>query len=499
MVGRRVPHSFRMLAVLVLMLATASTWALARSVATVSLAPTAVLRVDTHRPGNDFEVGAVGLSTEATELGTDHLSAAHHRLVRLMRLLGPSVLRIGGNSVDLSWWTSNGEPPPPWATNTVTPADLRVLQGLLSATGWRVLLGVDLGHFEPARVADEARFAQKILGAGLLGIEIGNEPNDFGGATQDLRLPKYSVSEYLGEAEAYRLALSKAAPGVAVDGPALTQKTTWLTEIGAATRMFTELTQHAYPINTCSDSPPLVPQPTANELLSPAVRREEDETLKLLTLVGAEAGRPTRMGETNSVACGSSYDANPAFAGGLWSLDWVLRAVSSGVRGLNFHGTFGSCGSYSESPICALGNEELADDGDVTAQPTYYGLLAARQLEGGRFVKTQLIVRGPQPDLTTWATLTPGGTLKIAIDNFATKGLAQPVSFDTPSYAAVDDETLIDLSASARDGIALGATSVTVTGGWRPRLAALRDGGRSLRIIVRPASAVIVTFHRRTP
>ena len=124
-----------------------------------------------------------------------------------MRLLGPSVLRVGGNSVDLSWWTSNGEPPPPWATSTVTPADLSALRGLLTATGWRVLLGVNLGHFEPSRAVDEARYAKRILGKSLLGIEIGNEPDDFGKKPK-LRAPTYSVGEYLQEADAYSQALS---------------------------------------------------------------------------------------------------------------------------------------------------------------------------------------------------------------------------------------------------------------------------------------------------
>jgi hypothetical protein len=154
MVGIRTRRGRRVLAVFVIVSAAVCTWVWARSAASVPLAPTAVLRVDTSRPGDDFEVGAVGLSTEAEELSSGHLSADHPSLVRLMRLLGPAVLRIGGNSVDLSWWTSSGEPPPPWATNTVTPTDLRVLHGLLTATGWRVLLGVDLGHFEPARAAD---------------------------------------------------------------------------------------------------------------------------------------------------------------------------------------------------------------------------------------------------------------------------------------------------------------------------------------------------------
>lgn len=102
------------LAALVVVLIAACTWALTRSSATVPAAPSrsAILSIDTSHPGNGFAIGAVGLSTETRELSTDHLSAMHGRLVRLMRLLGPSVLRIGGGTIDLSWWTSSGEPPP---------------------------------------------------------------------------------------------------------------------------------------------------------------------------------------------------------------------------------------------------------------------------------------------------------------------------------------------------------------------------------------------------
>jgi hypothetical protein len=159
-----------MVATLAVILVATLTWAEAQSAAFAPLEPRATLTIDTAQPGNAFDVGAVGLSTEADELPTDHLSATHHRLVGLMRLLGPSVLRIGGHSVDLSWWTSREETPPPWATSTITPTDLSALQGLLAATGWRVLLGVDFGHFEPARVAEEARYAQQILGPELMGI-----------------------------------------------------------------------------------------------------------------------------------------------------------------------------------------------------------------------------------------------------------------------------------------------------------------------------------------
>jgi hypothetical protein len=478
------------LAALAVVLVAACTWALTRSSATVSImrAQSALLSIDTSQPGNEFTFGAIGLSTETRELSTDHLSAAHGRLVRLMRLLGPSVLRIGGGTVDLSWWTSSGEPPPPWATSTITPADLDALHGLLSATGWRVILGVDLGHFEPARAANEARWAREILGTGLLGVEIGNEPNYYGTQQDNLRSPAYGVAEYLREAEAYRQALSVAAPGVAIYGPALGE-IRWLPQIGAAARMFTEITQHFYPIGTCPDTSSAT---VAAELLSPEVRQREDEVLQTLATAGSLAGRPTRIGETNSDSCNSRV-ARPTFASALWSLDWALRAASSGVQGLNFHERLHSC-SYLESPVCASGDEAAANAGDVSARPEFYGLLAARQLEGGRFVPTQLSASSSLPDLTTWATLAPNGTIRVAIDNFATVGQVQPLLISVNGYTATV-ETLTGSSVDASGGIAFGDDETTPAGRWRPRPRRLAHTLHGVRIAVQPASAVIVTLH----
>jgi hypothetical protein len=453
--------------------------------------------VETKRPGNPFDLGAVGLSIDANELGSGHLDADHGSLVRLMRLLGPSVLRIGGDSVDLSWWTSSGEGTPRWATNTVTPPDLYALRGLLSVTGWRVLLGVDLGHFEPTRAGDEARAAQEILGADLLGIEIGNEPNSFGSKIEHLRSPTYSVGEYVREAEAYRQAVSAAAPGVAIFGPA-TGTSRWLTRMGSAAAMFTELTQHYYPVptTTCQDgsSSTVVSTLTARELLSPAVRKQEDKALGALAQVRAATDRPMRIGETGTGACLGDSSASPVFASALWSLDWSLRAVSSGVTGLNFHGHLGLCGPYNQSPICApTAKDSIA--GDVTARPEYYGLLAASRLEGGRFVPTRVIARHPLPNLTTWATIAPNGTVAIAIDDLATGGSDQPVSIPMPGYNATE-ESLGGPSANARSGIILADAHVARNGLWQPRPARLSRHGRAFRIVVRPASAVIITLSR---
>jgi hypothetical protein len=500
--------------VLVVMLVVACAWVWTRSAASVParsaagalLAPTAVLRVNTGRPGDDFEVGAVGLSTETSQLTMGRLSATNYHLVRLMRLLEPSVLRIGANSVDFSWWTSSNKPPPTWATNTVTPADLRVLRGLLSTTGWRVLLGVDFGHFEPMRAAEEARYAREILGSYLLGVEIGNEPDEYshakGQGKVDLRPPAYDVSEYLREAEAYRQALSAATPGVAIYGPALS-KIQWLTQMGVTARMFTEITQHYYPTTTCTAASlsqaasPSEPPPTVEGLLSPALRQQENDFLETIAQVGTIAGRPTRIGETNSISyCSESTPGSPSFASALWALDWTLRAASTGVKGLNFNNAFAACANdaQSQNPICAP-NPKAANAGDVTAQAEYYGLLAASRLEGGRFVPTSVTSPDPLPNLTTWATLAPGGTVKIAIDNLATAGSAQPVSISTSGYTATE-EPLVGSAAEARSGISLGGAQVTGSGRWRPRSVRLSHANHSFRVVVPPASAAIVTLHR---
>jgi hypothetical protein len=480
-------------AVVVVLLAGACTWVLTRSSATVSpstvaTAGPAVLKLETNQLGPEFAVGAIGLSTETHELETDHLSVAHYRLVRLMRMLGPSVLRVGGGTVDLSWWTSSGEPPPTWATNTVTPADLVALHGLLAAAGWRVLLGLNLGHFEPARAADEARWASKILGSQLLGFEVGNEPNSYG-VKDDLRPRTFGVGQYLHEAQAYIQALSVGAPGVPIYGPALTYSPSWVAQMGAGAQIFSVITQHYYPLETCPDSSATT---VASELLSLAVRQQENVALGEFAAYAKAAGRPLMIGETNSDSCNSSI-SRPGFASALWALDWSLRAASSGVIGLSFHDRLHTC-SYLQSPVCASGSEAYANTGNVTAQPEYYGMLAARQLEGGRFVATQLTAPSPLTNLTTWATLAPNGTLKIAIDNFATTGAPQRISIPAAGYT-VTEEGLIGATISANRAISLGDATVTNRGRWRSKQTRPARTGGTVHIVVDPATAVIVTLH----
>jgi hypothetical protein len=460
----------------------------------------AVLIVERGHPERDFALGAVGLSIEARELATQDLSASRKSLVALMRLLGPGVLRVGGGSLDYSWWTSNDEPAPGWATSVVTSADLVRLRGLLAAAGWRTILGVDLGHFDPTRAANEARLAERILGSRLLGFEIGNEPSNYVNPTVGLRPSSYSASNYLDELASYSAAMKAAAPTIRLYGPdlGLLSSETWLLPIASdESTSFASIDLHYYPTkySYSKGACKATPIPTALELLSPEVRQGEIAALQTIVGAGELAHRETRISETNDTA---SCDApgGPAtsavFASALWSLDWVLRAASAGVVGLNFHGYLGLCRPEAFTPICAPGSK-AEGSGQVIARPEYYGLLAARQLEGGRFVRTRLSSPGPLPNLTAWATVTRGGTVRIAIENFATEGAAQPISIPIPGYHATY-EHLAGPSVEARSGVTLGDVGVTGAGQWRPRGMRLSRASHSFHVVVRPASAIIVTL-----
>ena len=201
-----------------------------------------------------------------------------------------------------------------------------------------------------------------------------------------------------------------------------------------------------------------------------------------------EPSRVVRRGSGRQAAppAQGNASASPVFASALWSLDWALRAASSGVQGLNFHGHLGVCGSRNQSPICAP-NAEAADVGDVTAQPEYYGLLAAQPARGWP-------VCADQPDRPrSVAEPYDLGHARSERDGEDRDrqprhvGLGQPVSIPMSGYTATE-EPFASPSVEARSGIALGGAPVTGIGEWQPKPAMLSRSGRCfVSSCVRPA------------
>jgi hypothetical protein len=447
--------------------------------------------------GREFAPGAVGLSVEADELATQDLNPNDKPLVALMRLLGPGTLRLGGNSLDYSWWTSGGEQPPTWAKSVVSPADLARLREFLAITGWRAILGVDFGHFDPANAADEARFAQSILGSRLLGFEIGNEPDAYGNESVKLRPAGYDVADYIAQASLYRSAMSSAVPDIHLYGPDLSSST-WLATIASSKTMpFSVLTQHYYATSysTASYRCKATPIPTAAELLSPEVREQESAELQTIVYAGDVAHRGTRISETNDTSSCDMYggpETSPVFASALWSFDWTLRSASAGVGGINFHGYFGRCRQASFGPICAPGRIAEAQE-QVTARPEFYGIFAARQLEDGHFIPLRIGREPKTDDFTAYATEHHGGEITLAIANFSIRHTAS-FALTVRGYRDATGESLTAPSLSSTQNVTFGRASFTLAGALNPTATALPKQNGAFHVVLSPTSAVVITL-----
>src|ERR1700733_14496317 len=124
---------------------------------TPAAASSQIITIAPTTTGTSLNADSLGLSFEASDLALPGFASGN--LAGYLKTLGTSVMRIGGNTSDETFWTPAGETPPSWSIATITPADLTALNTLAEASGWKVILGVNLKQYDPARAADEAEHA----------------------------------------------------------------------------------------------------------------------------------------------------------------------------------------------------------------------------------------------------------------------------------------------------------------------------------------------------
>jgi hypothetical protein len=431
----------------------------------------------------------LGLSFELSSVPELAGYSSRGDLVSLLRSLGTGVIRLGGISADTetAWLTEAA--PPTWAHTTIGPEQLAGIASLARATGWRVLLTVSLGHYEPAAAAQEAQAAQSLLGASLAGIAIGNEPDRY--VADGLRSTPWSFADYLTEVAAYRAAIAAAAPGVPIVGPDASSgglSVSWVTE--AATGEHPALlTEHYYPLTRCQAY-----APTLGDLLSPLTRAHESAFLAQMAAAARASGIPLRMAETNNVSCRGQPGVSNVFASALWATDYLVRAMSSGVVGVNFHDLIGEPESYS--PLVAAVPEQLAT-GALHANPEWYALLLARTLLGDQPVRSA--VAGADNTLTAAAFASPSGNVHIVLVDFRPTGAgSRMVRLRLPRPFRAGP--IVRLSAPglrSKTGVTLGGRAVAPDGSWHAGAALPRVSGGpgALELSIPAGSAALVTLY----
>lgn len=373
----------------------------------------------------------------------------------------------------------------------MVPQDLAALAGLARETGWRVVLTVNLGHSEAVAAAQEAQVAEEQLGAGLAGIAIGNEPDRY--VADGLRPVGWTQAAYLAEAGAYRGAIAAAAPGVPIVGPDVSTGRLllpWVSDLAGSERPAL-LTDHYYPLTSCGDH-----TATLSDLISPVTRRNETATLQRLAAIEQASALALRIDETNNISCRGQPGVSNVFASALWAVDYVARAMASGVAGLNFHDLITEPHAYS--PLAAGDSNELGS-GALHANPEWYALLLARHLLGDRPVGAK--VASSNRDLTAAAFLNPSGSLHLVLVNFA-GAAAEPlaVRLRLPRrFAAGPILRLTAPTLRATANVLLGGRGVSSAGTWSHETPLAQVSGKpgSLALNMPAGSAALVTLYPR--
>jgi hypothetical protein len=441
----------------------------------------------TVRPGSGPSLADnfIGLSFEASVIASPALTTGN--LAQYLKTLGPGVLRFGGNFVDTTWWTSKGEKPPSWAVTTLTPADLTRLATLAANTGWKVILGVTLKHADPARAADEAAHAKAALGAALLAIEIGNEPNYY---------PTYSPAKLWSDYQKYRAAITRAAPGVGLMAPetgSSPKAIPYLQDFAKRQQAKPDvaaLTTHFYPF--CAKSKP---PPTIADLLSKSAHDKIQARAQILVDAARPLKVPAIIDEANSVSCEGMDGVSDTYASALWATDAELLVASMGIKGYYFHSAIARCGGpkpfyKAYTPFCAATDADAAA-GRLRAQPEYYGMLLLQQVGTGNFAP----VDNSDPATLRAYALRNGSRLRLVLDNLAASGSRTVTVNLGAAYAHGNLLRLTGPGLNARSGLTLGGHTVGADGTFAGTdKTSIPVAGSTLTLTLPAASATLVTL-----
>jgi hypothetical protein len=430
--------------------------------ATVTVHPSAPAlgRTDNQYIGLSFESGTLN-SGKFDDVGD---------LPRLLRNLGRSVMRFGGNSVDTSF-------------TEITPSALAGLARLAKATGWTVLYSENLGHFKASAVTSDAHQVSAALGPQLAAFACGNEPDLF--PNVGLRSSSYPERVYLAQAARCLTAIRAGAPHAPIEGPD-TSGTGWLAGYAATEAgRLRWLGQHYYPMGCGLVG--LTPAAFAQAMLSAAQTAKEAAFFSAAARTAAAARGRLRMSETNTACGGGAVGVSDSYASALWVVDYLLTGVEHGVTGFNFHGGLSAvCQGYS--PLCEVGANEYA------AQPIYYGMLFTHLLGSGNLQPVTVTTPRPSDHVTAFA-LKPsaGGGLRVIAEDLtnAAARVTLRVGGAATSAAVL---RLTGPSLLANSGIRIQGAAVAANGSFTPGApSTVTCSAGSCRVTLAPYSAVLVT------
>lgn len=473
--------------------------------------PLARIAVTLDRLGTRIPSDFMGLSIEypAVDAYLGATPASPNTVFRqLLTNLGSGSLRIGGDSQDTSCWSPIGGHDRTGCAFKITASLPRVVLSTAAATGWRALIGVNLAVSNPS--AAQAYATDGILpstisdASGLLGLEIGNEPDIY--SQHRLRPSRYSFARYLHEFGRYVKALKGTVRTAALPlvGPAFVTHE-WDRQVGpfvAATgaRNLAFLTLHYYPFSACSIPSAVAATDTA--LLSEGIMASLYRRFSRDVAVARSYGLPLRVGETNSVSCHGKAGVSDSFASALWGLDVLFTLARAGLRGVNFHiyDLDRSPGRYNPIVSAATGTAPGTWAYATSVRPLYYAMLLFSRAAGDYFLPVTL--SGAAANLKAYA-VGNGTSVRVFVLNKDNKAAGSVVIAPSRALGTATITYLRAPALSSTTGTTLGGQVVDRRTGALPHLSTttikpdLDD--HAYRVPVPVASVAMITLRLGSP
>jgi hypothetical protein len=455
--------------------------------------------------------GFLGLSIEFqalrkyTGLNPSAVNPVFESLVQGLAAGAPPVIRIGGDSTDVTWLPTPGIRKPPGVSFNLTSSWFASTRSLASTLGARIVFGLNLAANEPALAAAEARAALRSIGrSSMQALEIGNEPNIYqvvpgyhtaAGKPVTPRGPGYSFAAFAGD---FRRE-SRALPPAPLAGPAYgigpsSTKGPWVSHLPgliAANPRLRVVTLHRYPLRNCSVGRNSPQYPTIPNLLTKFASQGLADGIAGDVAVAHRQGRQFRLDELNSVACRGKSGVSDTFASSLWALDVLFDLARVGVDGVNFH-------TLPNAAYQLFSFSRVDGHWRAFVRPVYYGALMFAQAAppGSRL----LAVRSTAPGrVSSWAALAPNGRLSIVLINKGLKA-ARTVAVQPPrgTRGTPNLQWMRAPNVHSRSGVSIGGRSFgpqTPTGRLpAPLSSPLRATDGEYRLKLPPASAAMLSF-----
>lgn len=473
--------------------------------------PSVTVAVSGRAVGAPIRSGFLGFSFEFQGVraytGSDpaHVNPV---LLALIRNLTPGqapVVRIGGNSTDVSYVTGPGVRPLPYEGYRLTPGWMATTGALARGLDARMIMGLNLAANDPALDAAELHdYVAALPQDAIDAVEIGNEPNVYNkittyhtaaGVPVPARPRSFGYPAFRTQFQAIAgrtLPLALAGPALAA-GP-VPGRGSWVNVVGDLLRRqprLSVMTVHRYPLRNCF-VPPSSPQyPTIGHLLAPYATVTLADSLKRWVAIAHRQGRQLRVDELNSVACRGKAGVSDTFASALWVTDALFGLARAGVDGVNMHTL--PHAAYELFAFSRRGGRWQAQ-----VRPIYYGLQLFAQAApvGSRLLGVTR--RGADAGLSAWATRAPDHRLRIVVVN-KSQTQRKTVSIRLPSGAGttVTVERMQAPSVRARRGVTLGGRTygaATSTGRLAaPEVAPATAVHGRITVSVPGASAALVT------